>query len=426
MATILIIDDTPTNLGVMVGHLEAQGYRVLIAQDGEEGLQRAELTHPDVILLDVMMPGPSGFEVCRRLKSRSSTREIPVIFMTSLTETRDKLAGFAAGGVDYVTKPLQADEVIARIDTHLKLHAAQTQLEEQNTLLAVYREDLEGQVADRTAALHEINRRLRAEVAERERAEQQVRRLNEELEMRVAERTAQLSAANRELQAFAYSVSHDLRAPLRVAAGYATRLMDLCRNRLEDEERHYLERIIGNTERMSALIEALLTYARAGHPAVRAEPVPLEPLVRQITETLAARIAAAGATIEVQSPLAVPLGDATLIGQILTNLLENALTYRRPQVPPQIRLSATLEEGMVLLRVQDNGIGIAPAYHARIFEVFERLHSADEYPGNGIGLAIVAKAARLMGGDVAVDSSPGEGSTFSVRLPVAPAAPVGS
>jgi len=184
VATILIVDDTPTNLGVMVSHLEAQGYRVLIAQDGEEGLQRAELTHPDVILLDAMMPGASGFDVCRRLKSRSSTRDIPVIFMTSLTESRDKISGFAAGAVDYVTKPLQADELIARIETHLKLHAAQTQLEEQNALLAVYREDLEAQVAEHTAALHEIQRRLRSESAGRERAEQEVRRLRGELQLR--------------------------------------------------------------------------------------------------------------------------------------------------------------------------------------------------------------------------------------------------
>jgi two-component system sensor histidine kinase/response regulator len=423
VATILIIDDTPTNLGVMVGHLEAQGYRVLIAQDGEEGLQRAELTSPDVILLDVMMPGASGFDICRRLKSRSSTREIPVIFMTSLTETRDKVAGFAAGAVDYVTKPLQADEVLARIDTHLKLRAAQVQLEEQNTLLAMYREDLEDQVAERTAALHDSNRRLRAEVAERQRAEQQVRQLNEELEQRVSERTAQLSAANRELQAFAYSVSHDLRAPLRVVAGYASRLMELRGNRVEEQERRCLERIVDNTERMSALIESLLTYARAGHPAVRAEPVALEPLLRQLTDTFAARIAATGARIDIESPLAVPSGDATLLGQILTNLLDNALTYRRSQVAAHIRVSATLQGSMVVLRVADNGIGVAPEYQTRIFEVFERLHGPDEYPGNGIGLAIVAKAARLMGGDVAVQSALGEGSTFSVRLP---AAPVGS
>ena len=358
MATILIIDDTPTNLGVMVGHLEAQGYRVLIAQDGEEGLQRAELTHPDVILLDAMMPGPSGFEVCRRLKSRSSTREIPVIFMTSLTETRDKVRGFAAGAVDYVTKPLQADEVIARVETHLKLHAAQTQLEEQNSLLAMFREDLEGQVAERTAALHESNRRLRAEVAERERAEQQVRRLNRELQVRVAE--------------------------------------------------------------MGALIEDLLAYARTGRPAVQAQPVALEPLVRQLTETLASRIDSAGATVEVRGPLAVPLGDAALIGEILRNLLDNALTARGPQAARRIRLSAALDAGVVLLRVADDGSGIDPAQHRKIFEVFEPVPAADGHPANGIGLAIVAKAARLMGGNVAVESSPGEGSTFTVRLPAAP------
>lgn len=368
VATILIIDDTPINLAVMVGHLEAQGYRVLVAQDGEEGLQRADLMHPDVILLDVMMPGPSGFEVCRRLKSRSSTREIPVIFMTSLTETRDKVAGFAAGAVDYVTKPLQADEVMARIDTHLKLRAAQTQLEAQNNMLAMYREDLEEQIADRTAALHESNRRLRAEVAERERAEQQVRRLNEELETRMAERTAQLSAANRALQAF----------------------------------------------------DDLLAYARVGGAAVRAEPVALEPLVRRIIEAATARIAAAGATIEVRRPLAVPRGDETLLIQILTNLLDNALTRRQPQAAPLIQLSAALEGDRVLLRVADNGTGIAAAGRARIFEAFERLQASSEQPGSGVGLAIVAKAARLMGGDVAVESSPGEGSTFSVRLPAAP------
>ncbi len=357
MATILIIDDTPTNLGVMVGHLEAQGYRVLIAQDGAEGLQRAELTHPDVILLDAMMPGLSGFEVCRRLKSRSNTREIPVIFMTSLTETRDKVAGFDAGAVDYVTKPLQADEVIARIDTHLKLHTAQTQLEEQNTMLAMYREDLETQVAERTAALHEINRRLRAEVTERQRAAQEARRLNVELELKLAS--------------------------------------------------------------MSALTERLLAYARTGDAPLSAEPVALEPLVRELTEAFAARIAACGANIEVRSPLAVPLGDATLIGQMLTSLLDNALVCRHPQAAPQIRVSAVVDGGMVRLQMTDNGVGVAPALRARIFELFEGSHGAAEYPGNGMGLAIAAKAARLMGGDVAVVSSPGEGSTFTVRLPAA-------
>jgi adenylate cyclase len=133
--TILIVDDAPANLGVVVESLEDHGFRVIVAQDGVEGLQRADLAKPDLILLDVMMPGPGGFETCRRLKALGSTHDIPVIFMTSLTDTEDKVTGFKVGGVDYVTKPLEIDEVIARVNTHLSLHAMRKQLEAQNALL---------------------------------------------------------------------------------------------------------------------------------------------------------------------------------------------------------------------------------------------------------------------------------------------------
>jgi adenylate cyclase len=133
--TILIVDDAPANLGVVVESLEDHGFRVIVAQDGVEGLQRADLAKPDLILLDVMMPGPGGFETCRRLKALGSTHDIPVIFMTSLTDTEDKVTEFKVGGVDYVTKPLEIDEVIARVNTHLSLHAMRKQLEAQNALL---------------------------------------------------------------------------------------------------------------------------------------------------------------------------------------------------------------------------------------------------------------------------------------------------
>jgi PAS domain S-box-containing protein len=143
-ATILIVDDSPTNLGVIVQHLEEHGFAVLVAQDGEEGLQRAEFIRPDLMLLDVMMPGTNGFEVCRRLKAGSATRDIPVIFMTALADTENKLAGFAAGGVDYVTKPLEMAEVLARITTHLALRAMQARLAEQHLTLQRACDDLRG------------------------------------------------------------------------------------------------------------------------------------------------------------------------------------------------------------------------------------------------------------------------------------------
>jgi adenylate cyclase len=133
--TILIVDDTPANLAVVVESLEERGFCIVVAQDGEEGLERAEFVRPDLILLDVMMPVLGGFETCRRLKALESTRDIPVVFMTSLTDTADKVKGFDAGGVDYVTKPLEIEEVIARVTTHLTLHAMRKQLESQNAQL---------------------------------------------------------------------------------------------------------------------------------------------------------------------------------------------------------------------------------------------------------------------------------------------------
>lgn len=173
-ASILIIDDMVSNLGVVVGMLESRGYRVSVAQEGGEGLRRAELIRPGVILLDVMLPGMDGFEICRQLKRQDATRHIPVLFMTALASTEHKVKGFEVGGVDYITKPLQIDEVLARVGTHLQLHAAQTRLEQQNRQLDNYRRELEQRVAERTAELVASNRRLLEEIAERERTQERL------------------------------------------------------------------------------------------------------------------------------------------------------------------------------------------------------------------------------------------------------------
>jgi PAS domain S-box-containing protein len=175
-STILIVDDTPANLGVAVEHLEHMGYRVLVAQDGEEALERAEHMRPDIILLDVLMPGLDGFETCRRLKAAEGTREIPVIFMTCLADAADKLSGFQAGGVDFVTKPFQIEELIARTRVHLALREAQKQLETRNA-------------------------QLQQEIATRQETEAALRRSQDELEQRVQERTAELASANTSLKA---------------------------------------------------------------------------------------------------------------------------------------------------------------------------------------------------------------------------------
>ncbi|MDC3962114.1 response regulator [Polyangium jinanense] len=173
--TILIVDDMPINLAVLVDHLESAGHQALVAQDAEDALKRARLMKPDLILLDVVMPGIDGFETCRRLKAAEGTRDIPVIFMTCLGEAANKLEGFEAGGVDYITKPFEIDEVLARIRTHLSLREAQKELEAKNAQLQHAHQELEQRVRERTAELATSNAALKAENAERRRAEDALR-----------------------------------------------------------------------------------------------------------------------------------------------------------------------------------------------------------------------------------------------------------
>ena len=248
-------------------------------------------------------------------------------------------------------------------------------------------------------------------------AREQVRQLNAELEQRVIDRTASLAAANADLESFSYSVSHDLRSPLRAIAAFANLIDSRFRPELDPKVQHYLDNIITASDRMSALIEDLLDYSHLGRELPSAAEINLAPVVDSVIETLAEPLAATGGRVQTDGPLPFVRGNHTLVQQILVNLVDNALKYQTIGSSPLVRLTARKIAGQVEISVSDNGIGIAPEYHEKIFEVFQRLHTDTEYPGTGIGLASARKAAERMGGTVTVTSELGRGSIFTVALP---------
>jgi signal transduction histidine kinase len=232
------------------------------------------------------------------------------------------------------------------------------------------------------------------------------------LETAVAERTA-------ELEAFTYTVSHDLRAPLRAMFGFAQALEEDYGPGLDGLGRDYLGRILGAAQRLDRLIQDLLAYSRLGRQTVSLHPLNLDSLLQDVLSQLEGALAEAGARVELAADLPGVRAHAPILTQALVNLVGNAARFVAPGVRPEIRIWAEARPGWVRLWVSDNGIGIAPEHQGRIFEVFERLHGIETYPGTGIGLAIVRRAAARLGGSCGVQSQPGQGSQFWIDLEAA-------
>lgn len=265
------------------------------------------------------------------------------------------------------------------------------------------------------------------DISERRQTSEELANLTATLDYRVWERTAQLAQANQELESFSYSVSHDLRAPLRAISGFAQILARRHKTALDTEGRHYLDNIICAAERMNNLVDDLLRYSRLGRQGVRFQVLPLENIVKTAIADLNDQIEKTGAQIKISTPLPFIHGDATLLGQIFLNLLDNALKYHRPDIAPQINISVERapapQEKVCCVQIADNGQGIPPEQQDKVFNVFQRLHPDETYPGTGIGLALVAKATLLSGGSLTLksplDALGNAGSVFIVRLPLA-------
>jgi light-regulated signal transduction histidine kinase (bacteriophytochrome) len=245
----------------------------------------------------------------------------------------------------------------------------------------------------------------------------ELRTFKEELEMRVAERTAQFEAANKELEAFSYSVSHDLRVPLRAIDGFSQQVLKRYEDKLDAEGKRYLNIVRDNTKKMSQLIDDILAFSRMGRLELSVSEVNIEELVRAVFEELKPTFTERGITIEIK-PLPLCHGDPSMLHQVLVNLLGNAIKFTRPKPVPLIEVGGHSEGAENIYYVKDNGAGFDMQYADKLFGVFQRLHGVAEFEGTGIGLAIVKRIVTRHGGRVWAESKIDEGATFYFTLPI--------
>lgn len=363
-ARVLVVDDNPDLRGY-VAKLLASTCHVVAAADGMEALEAIRAEPPDIVLSDVMMPRLDGFGLVRELRADARTSSIPVILLSARAGEESAVQGLDAGSDDYLVKPFSARELLARVRTHVALSRARREW---------------------TAELERTNRRL--------------------------------EAVNGELEAFSYSVSHDLRAPLRHVIGFAQLLEEHAREALDEQGRGYLDTITKSSNRMARLIEDLLAFSRLGHGELAVRRVDLNALVREVRAQVMEHEAATGRVVDWQiGDLGHVKADPALLRQVFINLLSNALKYSASRERTQIQVAtATGNDGAVVF-VRDNGVGFDMAYKGRLFGVFQRLHRADEYAGTGIGLANVKRIIHRHGGRVWAESELGQGATFYFSLP---------
>ncbi|MEM5329270.1 hybrid sensor histidine kinase/response regulator [Paraburkholderia sp. JHI2823] len=371
---VLVVDDTATNLGLVVDALEGNNLRVTVARDGREALRRAELVQPDLILLDVMMPELDGFETCRLLKANPLTREIPVIFMTSLTRTADKVSGFRAGAVDFVTKPLQMEEVAARVNTHLKLRALQTLQQEQNA-------------------------RLQEEVNSRKQAQEAL------LEMINGVRNV------------SNAIAHDLRTPLTEVRSRLEVLILELRKQGDERVLTELETALADVDRVISIFNALLRLAEIDAGVQRAGFVAcdLAALLEEAVEFYqpVAELRGLALTLCACERLNV-VADPLLIAQAVGNLIDNALKFARDN--GGVSVAARVIGTGICIEVADNGPGIPAAEMPKVTERFYRGDASRGTPGVGLGLALVKAVATLHHGTLSLaDNHPGLVASLTIR-----------
>jgi two-component system sensor histidine kinase/response regulator len=364
-ASILIVDDEAAHLKALCDTLSIEGYTTTGTQSARSALDMLRAQPFDVLLTDLMMPEMNGIALLNA--ARELLPDIACIVMTGHGTIDSAVEAMKGGAIDYVLKPIKL-----------------------NALMQVIARGL------------------------------QIRRLHRVID----QRTRELEQANKDLEAFSYSISHDLRAPLRVVDAFCQMFLEDYGETIPAEGRRMLDRARAGSQRMSQLIDDLLAFARFGSKPLRTGAVDMQSLATRVAAAVRAQAQAADlanaqdVTVEI-GELPDCIGDSSLLEQVLTNLLSNAFKFTRGRPQPRVEVRAASEGPNIIYEVRDNGVGFDTTYAHKLFGVFQRLHSATEFEGTGIGLSIVKRIVQRHGGRVWAESTAGEGAAFYFSLPAA-------
>jgi two-component system sensor histidine kinase/response regulator len=355
-ARILIVDDNPTNVDVLLDYLQNVGFEISIAESGLRALKLCQHELPNLILLDMMMPGLDGLETCRRLKANPKTQNIPIIFMTAISDTVSKVNAFQSGAVDYVTKPIQVEEVLARIQTHLSIQTLQQSLQQE----IVVRDELIV-----------------------------------------------------ELDAFAHTVAHDIAGTITTIILSADLL--LAKEHFETGEWKYLNRIKSSGKKTVSIVNELLLLASVRKEQVSIQPIAMKKVILEAENRLSHPLAKNNVNLIIPENWPLAMGYAPWVEEVWMNYLSNGIKYGGES--PHLEVGADQDlNNMVRFWVRDNGPGIEPEIKKQLFSEFAR-SDTHRLLGHGLGLSIVGRIIKKLGGKVGVESQVGQGSTFYFTLP---------
>lgn len=428
---ILIADDNPTNRKLLRVVLESEGAEVFEACDGAQALLTLQSMQVDAVISDVLMPNKDGYELCFELRKSETYRALPFIFYTNTytSASSEKLA-FEFGADGFIKKPAEAETIIKTLHKVMAARATKVPAPAAASYpglfegAGVYSKQLIGKLEEQNLELEatklrllQINHQLLERSKSLEIAERELRETNLTLELRVRERTRDLEIANEELETFAYTVSHDLKAPIRAIDGFGSILAKEHGKTLGAEGLRVLEVIQGSARKMGGIVDALLELSRVSHARMKKTHVDLGALAHAVADDL--RAGDPHRTVEFRVAPLTAYGDEALLRIVLSNLLGNAWKYTGRQPQPKIEVGAIDppdRPGPVFF-VRDNGAGFDVKYAQNLFRPFERLHGEADFAGSGIGLATVHRIVRRHGGEIWAEGEVGRGAVFFFSLP---------